>query len=64
MLQNSWGDYVSLYKNEQGGFCPGGTLSVSLSVGSESHYPTQQPSCQVPTNIDYFFKVINSVDIS
>ena len=23
------GDYVHIYKNEQGGFCPGGIMSVS-----------------------------------
>ena len=25
------GDFVHVYKNEQGGFCPGGIMSVSLT---------------------------------
>ena len=27
------GDFVHVYKNEQGGFCPGGILSYTLKMG-------------------------------
>ena len=36
-IHRGGGDYVHVYKNEQGRFCPGGIMSVSRTVLPETH---------------------------